>query len=817
MRHRGEERAEEPHSGEPLRSEGTASCSSGKGYALVAVVYLLGLCMGALDMGIVNPARTVIQNSLGIDDSLGVWVITIYSLAYAVSIPIMGKLADRHGRKNIYLTCIALFGIGSALCGLAQASGSFALLIGARVIQALGGGGIMPVATAEFGTAFPEEKRGMALGIVGMVYGLASIFGPTIGSLILNVFGTDQWQYIFYVNIPICVFILAFGTVVLPKVEREQTRPIDGLGILLLTLMTLSLMYGLKNIDFFDFVNSIQSLGVWPYLVAFIVLLPLFVFREHRASDPILNLGYFKSINIVIAMVCSVISGIAMMGTIFFPQFCENAMTMPSGSGGYFIALLGVGSGVGSMMSGKLIDKHGVRPVLGAGFAGVVLGSLFMAFVACKWPSPLTACATLVITGLGLGFTMGTPLNYMMLQNTDESESNSALAALSLVRSIGTAVAPAIMVAFVVHASSFMQGNLMDTLPKQVSVSALPYAQQIDDELDKLRSTKDGVKMLKDIDIPRLSDYQTIDIAMDSEDNKYGFEISDEDLDKMQNSDVTTIVGVCKELSADMFGEVKPQLQADIQDGMDVGISSMEKGRKKLDRGVDKLSNALDGVKDGAAGLDKGIAGLEKAVAGQSQGIAELEKAVRAMESARAGADMSVDKGDGDMPAGVASGMPGSATANNMPTSAMDGAASTKDIDVQLKDMRAKLAQMEAKRFQTQEKLDSMRTQRAELLESRDKMAGNLKDMRTQRDELAHTVEMLKAARAGVPALLDEAQANYLAAIDESATQIQDVYRSTLNGGFKGMAIFVAACALLGIVLLIPYRDQRAGQRQNAR
>lgn len=347
----------------------------------------------------------------------------------------------------------------------------------------------MPVATAEFGTAFPEEKRGMALGIVGMVYGLASILGPTVGSAILEVFGATQWQFIFYVNIPICILVLILGVKRLPNAQAEKTGPLDGLGILVLTLMTLSLMYGLKNIDFFDFATSIASTDVWPFLVAFVVLLPLFVLRERRAADPILNLKYFTNANIVIAFLCAVISGIAMMGTIFFPQFCENAMMMKSGSGGYFIALLGVGSGVGAMMSGKLIDKHGVKPVLAMGFIGVAIGSIFMAFVACTWPSLLTVCATMIITGLGLGFTMGTPLNYMMLENTDEKESNSALAALSLVRSIGTAIAPAIMVAFVVHASAYLQGNLMDAMPSEVDVSELPHAAELDGELASLRET----------------------------------------------------------------------------------------------------------------------------------------------------------------------------------------------------------------------------------------------------------------------------------------------------------------------------------------
>lgn len=661
------------------QADGGETRGMSKGYMFVAVAYLLGLCMGALDMGIVNPARTVIQNSLGVDDSLGVWILTIYTLAYAVSIPIMGKLADRRGRKSIYLLCIALFGAGSALCGVAQNVGSFWLLIAARVIQALGGGGIMPVATAEFGTAFPEEKRGMALGIVGMVYGLASILGPTVGSFILDVFGSTQWQFIFYVNIPICVVVLFLGFTRLPKVAPENTKPIDGLGIALLAVMTLSLMYGLKNIDFFDFAASVTSLDVWPFLVAFVVLLPAFIVREKKASDPVLNLSYFTNPNIVITFVCAIVSGIAMMGTIFFPQFCENAMTMRSGSGGYFIALLGLGSAVGAMMSGKLIDKHGVRPVLGIGFVGVAAGSLFMAFVACRWPSLLTVVATMVITGLGLGFTMGTPLNYMMLQNTDEAESNSALASLSLLRSIGTAVAPAIMVAFVVHASGFMQGNLTAVMPKEVSVSPLPYAQQLDDELASLKKTSEGRKMLKGTDIPELSSYTTISVSMDGgEDSDIDYTMSDEALEKMENSDVTTIADACKFTSTEMFAVVKPKLIGDIQDGMESGIKSMEDG-------IDKMDSALSMMGPMAAG-------------------SKLEK---------------------------------------------------------------------------------------------------------QRDELKTTVKHMKAANKAVPAMFEEAEQNYLAEIDEATPVIQGAYRETLNEGFKGMALFVAVCSIVGLVVLVPYRDKR--------
>lgn len=550
-----------------------------KGYVMVAAVYLLGLFIGALDMGIVTPARTVIQNSMGVEDSLGVWMLTIYTLAYAASIPIMGKLADKYGRKYIYLLCVTLFGLGSLMCGLSREFNSFEMLLFARAVQAIGGGGIMPVATAEFGTAFPEEKRGMALGLVGGVYGIANVFGASAGSAILDLFGQANWQFIFYINVPICLFILIAGFAKLENAKEADVRPFDLVGVVVMTVMVLSLMYGLKGLDFFNIPTSISSLDVAPFLIIFIALLPLFVYIEHRAADPVMNLGYFKNRDIVITLICSIATGIIMMSNIFLPQFCENSMMMRSGSGGYFVIILGIFAGVGSPMSGKLIDKFGVKPVLGFGFATAVVGSLFATFVACPNPNILTVIVSLVLIGLGMGFTMGTPLNYMMLQKTDDAESNSALATLSLVRSIGTAIAPAIMVAFVANAGVGMQTAITDALPKDVTVSPLPYAQQIDDEFETMKDDASFAKILDDVSAPTLTDYEHIEIDMNQSvaaDASSAVEPSLEALDALEHSDVITVVDATKALAGVMFDQVAPDLQKQAEEGIDEGIGPME-------------------------------------------------------------------------------------------------------------------------------------------------------------------------------------------------------------------------------------------------
>jgi len=586
--------------------------SSSKGFVLIAVIYLLGIFIGALDTGIVTPGRTVIQNEFGIQNQLGIWMITIYTLAYAVSIPIMGKMADRHGRKYIYLVSVALFGLGSLFCGLAQGFGSFQILLVARAVQAFGGGGILPVATAEFGTAFPPEKRGMALGLVGAVYGVANVLGSSVGSAILDLFGTGNWPFIFYLNLPFCLFILIAGFVCLPNTRRETAERIDGVGIALLTCMTLSLMYGLKNLDFFDLATSIQTTDVYPFLIAAVVLLPFFILAERHAQDPVMNLAYFRNRDIVITLLIGIITGIVLMGMVFIPQFAENALRLKAGDGGYLIVVLAVFSGIGAPISGKLIDRFGVKVVLGFGLALSAVGSLYLAFVTCTWPNWPNMIVCLVTMGTGMGFTMGTPINYMMLANTDESESNSALATLSLVRSIGTAVAPAIMVAFIAHAGTLVQDRIMAELPTQVTTSPLPYAQELDAEFAKMRSDSTTQALMAGLDIPDLEDMQTIEIDMTGTDGDYT--VPDDLTEMMQDADVTTITADSKVFASAMFEQMAPGLIADITDGIDTGTDGMTTARSDMDANIADMQKAADELTGGIEDIDSALAQQQTAL-----------------------------------------------------------------------------------------------------------------------------------------------------------------------------------------------------------
>ena len=610
------------------------------GLVLIAVLYILGIFMGAIDTGIVTPARTIIQGNLGVDDKTGIWMINIFTLAYAAAIPIAGKLADRLGRKYIYLICIALFGLGSLICGLSQDFASFPMLLTGRVIQAIGGGGIMPIANAEFGTSFPEEKRGMALGIIGGVYGIANILGSTFGSAILDIFGSNNWQFLFYINLPICLVVIILGVMKLPLHRPGDSKKIDFLGTLIIVTMIVSFLYGLKNIDFFNFSETIKNTNVYPFLLAFVILLPIFILIERKAQDPVLNLTYFTDPQILITLIVATFVGICMMGMIFVPQFSENALHIKSGSGGYFVTILGIFTGIGAPTSGKLVDKYGPKKVLMGGFFISLLGALFLAFIASQVSNLLTVIVSLALIGSGLGFVMGSPLNYMMLSNTKPEDSNSALATLSLMRSIGTTIAPAIMIGFLANAGLTAQDNLMNMLPQPEADAAFTQeANKISKTVEDMKNDPNMKDKLKDVNIPDLSKMGDMNFDMTGNTT-----LPDDILKDLQSADVTNIVEKTKKIADYMFDKNVPPVVVKIQDGVQKGIDGMSSGLTSMDStikemgdGISGLDKAIEGIQTPIDSMSKAVNDMTKAVDGMIQGIDGMKKGITGLETAITG------------------------------------------------------------------------------------------------------------------------------------------------------------------------------------
>jgi EmrB/QacA subfamily drug resistance transporter len=384
--------------------------------------FLLGIFMGALDHGIVGPALSSIHEHFQIAASWGVWSFTIYTLLFAVSIPIMGKFSDRFGRKNIYATGISLFAIGSIVSAFAP---NFTMFLIGRAIQAIGTGGIFPITAAQIAASYPPEQRGKYLGYIGVVFGLGSILGPVAGGFIIGYF---DWQWIFLINVPIAIVIL----LLLTRVQQSQQvvkKPIDFAGIFLLTATILALMLGIT-------LENIWLVGLGILFTAAVVAV------ERKAVDPVMKIDYFTKRNTLFILVLSLASGFIMATTInLLPLFAETALGLTKAESGIGVAPLAVSSLIASLVGGVMVDKIGAKKVLQFGFVLALAGAASLAFIVQDVTSLI---ATILVMGFGIGIIIGSPLNVMVMKNVSAADMGSAVGYLSLFRSLGSTLGPTI-------------------------------------------------------------------------------------------------------------------------------------------------------------------------------------------------------------------------------------------------------------------------------------------------------------------------------------------------------------------------------------
>lgn len=376
--------------------------------------------MGALDHGIVGPALSSILNSFEVGASWGVWSFTIYTLLFAVSIPVMGKLSDRFGRKRTFMSGITLFAVGSVIAALAPNFGMFLL---GRAIQAIGSGGIFPITAAQIAASYPPEKRGKALGWIGVCFGIGTIMGPLVGGLIISF---AEWQWIFLINVPIALVILLFISRYRSEQETSK-KTIDGFGIAALSLLIASMML------------AITEKSLWLALIA-IVLLPILIMVERKQADPIVKLSYFTKSSTLLLLIASLASGFVMATAInMLPYYAETLLDIHKGNSGLTVMPMAVASMVASLLAGYMSDRIGAKRVLLVGFVITLIGAAALALGTESLP---LFVLTILIMGFGVGIVIGAPLNVMVLQAVGMQEMGAAVGYLSLLRSIGSTLGP---------------------------------------------------------------------------------------------------------------------------------------------------------------------------------------------------------------------------------------------------------------------------------------------------------------------------------------------------------------------------------------
>jgi EmrB/QacA subfamily drug resistance transporter len=362
--------------------------------ALLTVVF--GTFMAILDTSIVNIAIPKMMAVYSVSTDQIKWVLTSYMLAMGAVIPLTGYLGDTFGTKKVYLFALAIFTIGSAFCGIAWSN---TVMIVARVIQALGGGLIMPVSMSIIYQVIPLEKRGMALGVWGIAAMAAPAIGPTLSGYIIQ---NLDWHLIFTINIPIGITGFILSELLLKEFPKKPVKKFDLLGFITSTTGLVCILYVLgegSGIDWNDFSNVfLLTLGISSLI--------LFVINELFHEAPLLDLRLLKIWPFTLSILISSSVNIALYGGIFLlPLFLQNLRGYTPMQTGLLLFPGAVATAITMPISGKLFDKVGAKPIVIPGMIILILTSFELAKLNMDTSSH-TITLLVMARGLGLGLAM---------------------------------------------------------------------------------------------------------------------------------------------------------------------------------------------------------------------------------------------------------------------------------------------------------------------------------------------------------------------------------------------------------------------------
>lgn len=414
----------------------------------ILLLLFVGVFMGALDIGIIGPALPAIEGYFKVDPRLASWTFISYILFFMVGTPLMAKLSDRYGRRDIYILDITLFALGSVITAI---SPSYPLLILGRSIQGFGAGGIFPVASAFIGDTFPPESRGKALGIIGSVFGFSSIAGPILAGFILP-YG---WQWLFLINIPIAATIVVGGFLILPVTGKTDDGEFDARGTLLLAIIVASLAVGINQIDTTDLTGSLMMPIVVVPLILAAALTPILWRVERAAPDPVVQVDLLASREVRIATAISAGNGLSQAAIVFIPSYALLALSLSESMASFSLLPFVTTMALSAPIVGVLLDRVGSRVVMISGSLILMVGCTIMALLSST--TPLFILAE-VLMALGLITVIGAPLRYIMLSETPPEHRASGQALINILSSAGQLVGGALIGGIVASMGSGVMG-----------------------------------------------------------------------------------------------------------------------------------------------------------------------------------------------------------------------------------------------------------------------------------------------------------------------------------------------------------------------
>jgi EmrB/QacA subfamily drug resistance transporter len=419
---------------EPQNGGSAAGLGRGRRMLVLAICTLSLLIVG-LDTTIVNVALPAIRSSLHASVSGLQWTIDAYTLVLASLLMLAGSTADRIGRKRVFRAGLVVFSLGSLLCGLAP---SLELLIAARVLQAIGGSMLNPVAMSIIRNVFDDPReRAQAIGAWGAAFGLSMALGPVVGGALVDSVG---WRAVFFVNVPIGVAAFVLTTLYVPRSRAARARRLDPIGQVLVILALGSLTYAIIEAPRTGWASA-GTLGLFAFsLACFATLVPY----ELRRREPLLEMRFFRSVPFAGANAMAVAAFAAQGGFLFLTTLYLQGVRhlSPFHAGLYMLPMAGMLL-VFAPVSGWLVSRYGARPSLVT--AG---GALLVASVLLTRLTPTTATGYLLgayfLFGIGAGL-INPPITNTAVSGMPSSQAGVAAAIASTSRQVGMTLGVAVL------------------------------------------------------------------------------------------------------------------------------------------------------------------------------------------------------------------------------------------------------------------------------------------------------------------------------------------------------------------------------------